>query len=259
MEGLEMRFEIQRADFWKRISAFLFDLIMIGIVVVGVAAAMSAIFKYDHYLGIIEQVENEYVEKYGVNPDLSTDEYNALSPEQKAIYAECDKARQADERLIVGYNIIINLALAIASVSILIAFSLMELVVPILFKNGQTLGKKVFGLGVVHTNGVRLRGQAHFVRSIIGKCIIEAMVPTYIVLMIIFGNLGIVGTVVLVLLLGLQIFTVATTRCRSAIHDLISDTAVVDLASQMIFDTKEDLLAYKKKVHKEIVDSADYK
>lgn len=258
MEGLEMRFEIQRADFWKRISAFLFDLIMIGIVVVGVAAAMSAIFKYDHYLGIIEQVENEYVEKYGVNPDLSTDEYNALSPEQKAIYAECDKARQADERLIVGYNIIINLALAIASVSILIAFSLMELVVPILFKNGQTLGKKVFGLGVVHTNGVRLRGQAHFVRSIIGKCIIEAMVPTYIVLMIIFGNLGIVGTVVLVLLLGLQIFTVATTRCRSAIHDLISDTAVVDLASQMIFENVDELMEYKTRIHAEEVNKKEY-
>lgn len=253
-----MRFEIQKADFWKRISAYLFDLIMIGIVVVGVAAAMSAILKYDKYLDIVEQVENEYVEKFGINPNLSNDEYNALSDEEKAVYQACEAERQKDERLVIGYNIIINFALAIASVSILIGFVVMELVVPILFKNGQTLGKKAFGLGVVHSNGVRMKGQAHFVRSIIGKCIIEAMVPTYLVLMIIFGNLGIVGTVVLVLLLGLQIFTLATTRYRSSIHDLISDTVVVDLASQLVFESVEELMDYKTRIHAEEVSKKEY-
>ena len=253
-----MRFEIQKADFWKRISAYLFDLIMIGIVIVGVATAMSAILKYDKYLDIVEQVENEYVEKFGINPNLSNDEYNALSDEEKAVYQACEAERQKDERLVIGYNIIINFALAIASVSILLGFVIMELIVPIFFKNGQTLGKKAFGLGVVHSNGVRMRGQAHFVRSIIGKCIIEAMVPTYLVLMIIFGNLGIVGTVVLVLLLGLQIFTLATTRNRSSIHDLISDTVVVDLASQTVFESVEELMDYKTRIHAEEVSKKEY-
>lgn len=253
-----MRFEIQKADFWKRISAYLFDLIMIGIVIVGVATAMSAILKYDKYLDIVEQIENEYVEKFGINPNLSNDEYNALSDEEKAVYQACEAERQKDERLVIGYNIIINFALAIASVSILLGFVIMELIVPIFFKNGQTLGKKAFGLGVVHSNGVRMRGQAHFVRSIIGKCIIEAMVPTYLVLMIIFGNLGIVGTVVLVLLLGLQIFTLATTRNRSSIHDLISDTVVVDLASQTVFESVEELMDYKTRIHAEEVSKKEY-
>ena len=61
-----MRFELQRADFWKRISAFLFDIIIFGILFMGFATAMSAILDYDKYLDIVEEVEMEYVEKYGM-------------------------------------------------------------------------------------------------------------------------------------------------------------------------------------------------
>jgi uncharacterized RDD family membrane protein YckC len=253
-----MRFEVQRADFWKRISAFLFDIIMIGIVIVGSAYLLSVVFNYDYYADIASEVEAEYVEKYGINPDISADEYEALSEEQKAKYIACDEARQKDERLIVAYDIMMNLALLCTSLSVLIGYLIMEFAVPLFFGNGQTLGKKAFGLAVMHSNGVRLRGQAHFVRSVIGKGVIETMVPVYIVMMIIFGNLGIVGTVVLLLLLGLEIFTLASTRYRSAIHDLISDTVVVDYSSQLIFESVDELMAYKTRIHAEEASRAEY-
>lgn len=253
-----MRFEIQRADFWKRISAFLFDIILLGIVIVGATAAMSAILGYDKHMAVVEQVEKEYTEKYGVNTELTEEEMAALSAEERAIYDAYDEARQKDERLIIGYNLLFSMALAITSVSILIGYVVMELIVPIFFKNGQTLGKKIFGLAVVHTNGVRLHGQAHFVRSIIGKCLIEALVPAYFILMILFGSLGIVGLVVLVLMAGLQLFALVSTRTRSAIHDLISDTVVVDMASQMIFENADELIAYKTKIHEEMVNQKEY-
>ena len=253
-----MRFEIQRADFWKRISAFLFDIILLGIVIVGAAAALSAILGYDKHMAVVEQVEKEYTEKYGVNTELTEEEMAALSAEERAIYDAYDEARQKDERLIIGYNMLFSIALAITSVGILVGYIVMELVVPIFFKNGQTLGKKIFGLAVVHTNGVRLRGQAHFVRVIIGKCLIEAIVPAYFIIMILFGSLGIVGLVVLVLMAGLQLFALISTRTRSAIHDLISDTVVVDMASQMIFENADELIAYKTKIHEEMVNQKEY-
>lgn len=253
-----MRFELQRADFWKRISAFLFDFILFGIVAVGVAAALSAILKYDMYVEVAEQVEAEYTEKYGLDPDITQEEYAVLTDEQKAPYIACDKARQEDERLIIAYNMIANLSIAITSASILIASIIMELVVPIFFKNGQTLGKKIFGLAVVHTNGVRLHGQAHFVRAIIGKCAIETLVPAYILLMILFGNLGIVGAAVLLLMAILEIVCMATTRTRSTIHDLISDTCVVDFNSQMIFENADELVAYKTRIHEEEANKKEY-
>ena len=253
-----MRFEIQRADFWKRISAFLFDFIMLGIVVVGVATLLSVVFNYDYYADIANEVEAEYAERYGIDPNISSEDFNALTEEQKAPYIACDEARQKDERLIIAYNIMMNLVLLIVSVSILVGFLIMEFAVPLFFKNGQTLGKKAFGLGVVHTNGVRLKGQAHFIRSVIGKCVIEVMVPVYIFLMILFGNLGIVGTAVLVLLFILEIFVIATTKTRSAIHDLISDCVVVDFSSQMVFENADELMEYKTRIHAEEVNRKEY-
>ena len=253
-----MRFEIQRADFWKRISAFLFDFIMLGIVVVGVATLPSVVFNYDYYADIANEVEAEYAERYGIDPNISSEDFNALTEEQKAPYIACDEARQKDERLIIAYNIMMNLVLLIVSVSILVGFLIMEFAVPLFFKNGQTLGKKAFGLGVVHTNGVRLKGQAHFIRSVIGKCVIEVMVPVYIFLMILFGNLGIVGTAVLVLLFILEIFVIATTKTRSAIHDLISDCVVVDFNSQMVFENADELMEYKTRIHAEEVNKKEY-
>lgn len=253
-----MRFELQRADFWKRISAFLFDIIIFGILLMGVATAMSAILDYDKYLDIVEQVEMEYVEKYGINPDITDEEFAALTDEEKEPYLECDRKRQQDERLIIAYNILIDFAVAIISVSILVASVVLELVVPIFLKNGQTLGKKIFGLAVIHTNGVRLRGQAHFIRSIIGKCAMETMIPAYLILMVLFGNLGIVGAAVLGLILILQIAVIASTKTRSAIHDLISDTVVVDFQSQMIFENADELIAYKTRLHEEEVNKKEY-
>ena len=253
-----MRFEIQRADFWKRISAFLFDLIILGIVVVGVATALSAIFNFSQYVEIVDQVEAEYVEKYGLDPDITNEEFEKLTDEEKTPYIECDKARQQDERLIIAYNIMLNLSLLISSLSILIGYLVTEFAIPLFFKNGQTLGKKAFGLAVIHTSGVRLRGQAHFIRTVIGKCVIEAMVPAYLVIMTLFGGLGIVGLAVLVLIGILEIVCMARTRTRSTIHDLIADTVVVDMASQMVFENTDELIAYKARIHEEMANKKEY-
>ncbi len=246
-----MRFDIQKADFWKRISAFLFDFIILGIVVVGIAAAMSAILNYDKYYNMVDEAKNEICEKYGVKLDVSEEEFNKLSDEQKQAYTDADREFSKDSRVVVGYQMMSNLALVITSVSVIVSFALLELVVPILLGHGRTLGKKIFGLAVVRTNSVKMSGQAHFARSMVGKCTIEALVPAYLILMILFGVLGIVGTVVLVLFAILEIFTLCYTKTRSAIHDLISDTVVVDMASQMIFESEEELIAYKTKLHAE--------
>lgn len=253
-----MKTDIQRADFWKRISAFLFDIVMILVVVIGVAGLVSAVLGYDDHFSVVENVEGEYAEKYGINLNITSEEFDALTEEEKDVYRKCDAERARDQRLIVAYEMITNLSFAIVSISVIFAYILMELIVPIFFKNGQTLGKKIFGLAVVHSNAVRIGGQAHFIRSVIGKCMIEALVPIYIILMVYFGKLGIVGIGVLVLLALLQLFVLCTTKTRSAIHDLISDTVVVDMASQEIFNSVDDLMAYKNKLHEELVAKQDY-
>ena len=253
-----MRFELQKADFWKRLSAFMFDAVMIVMVAVGLASIFSLFLNYGKHYDTLQAKEQEYSAKYGIDLEIAPEEYEKLPDEEKQKYEMADKEFAVDEEAIYAYNMLLNLSLITLTISLLLAFIGLELVVPIFLKNGRTLGKKIFGLAVMRTNGVKIDGRAHFIRSIIGKYTMETMVPVYIVLMIIFGDLGAVGTILLLLFLLLEIFTFACTRTRSPIHDLVSDTVVVDMASQMIFESEEELIAYKTKLHEEEANRSAY-
>ena len=74
------------------------------------------------------------------------------------------------------------------------------------------------------------------------------MLPVYILILLFWGSIGILGTAVLLALGAAQLVCVLVTRTNSLIHDLMAGTAVVDISSQMIFRTTEDLIEYRKKV-----------
>ena len=253
-----MGHELQRADFWKRLSAFMFDTMMIILAAVGIAAIMSLFMNYEEHYNTIETIEAECAAKYGINTDLTAEEYEQLSGEEKQRYLEADAEFGSNPLVADAYNKLLTLTLLTITFSLLIAYVGLEFVVPIFLKHGRTLGKKIFGLAVMRTNGVKLDGQAHFIRSIIGKYTMETMVPVYIILMIIFGNLGPIGTLMLIAFLILEIAVYASTRTRSTVHDLVSDTVVVDMASQMIFESYNDLMAYKTKLHEEEANKKEY-
>ena len=157
-----------------------------------------------------------------------------------------------------NYSIVVNLTLIIASVSILLGYLALEFVVPLLFGNGQTLGKKIFGIALMRTDGVRITPFMIFVRTILGKYTLETMIPVLVIIMLLFQMVGIGGTTLLLLLLVAQIACLVITKTNSAIHDLLACTVAVDMASQHIFDSPEALLEYKKQLHAEQASRADY-
>ena len=77
---------------------------------------------------------------------------------------------------------------------------------------------------------------------------IDTMIPVAIVMMLLWGITDLSGTLVLLVLLAGQLLCLGLTHTNSAIHDLLAGTVVVDISSQMIFRTTEDLIAYQKKV-----------
>ncbi len=254
-----MKFDIQRADFWKRASALLLDIILLVTLAVGIAAGMSFILGYDDYFTVIQDAKDKYCTEYGVDFDnVTKEQLDAMTEEERQPYVDADKAYSSDPEVVNAHSMLVSLALLIVSISFLLSYICLEVVVPIIFKNGVTVGKKVFGLAVIRTNGVRLSGQALFIRTVLGKYTMETMVPLFIALMSFLGTLGILGVILLVLILALEIFTVFYTKTRSTIHDLISDTVVVDMASQMIFNSEEELTAYKTRIHAEEVARSDY-
>ena len=153
---------------------------------------------------------------------------------------------------------IISLSFLIITLSLLFTHLVLEFAIPLLLKNGMTVGKKIFGIGVMHENYVRIKPVSLFVRAILGKYTIETMVPVLMVLMIYFGAIGMMGIIIIGLVLIFNVALIITTKTNSAIHDAISQTVTVDMATQLIFDTPEALLEYKQRVHEEEANKASY-
>lgn len=253
-----MIYDIQKASFLKRISAFLLDLILVAIIAVGVALLLSWATGYDKHSENLQAYYDKYEKQYNVKFSITAEEYEAFTEAEKAKYDEAYKALINDSGAMAEYQLVASLVFMITSISILVAILLVEFVVPLILKNGQTLGKKVFNIGVVFGNGVRVTPFAMFVRAILGKYTIETMVPVLIVVCIMFNIMGIVGLIVLAALALLQIVLVIATKTNSFIHDLLANTVVVDMATQMIFDNYDSLVDYKAEVSRQQSEQQNY-
>lgn len=239
-------FELQKASVSKRISAFLIDALLLCLVAVAIAPLLSSIVGYENSINTYRTYHEQYCEQYGIKNDISEVEYSQLSNEEKARYEAADKAFGADPEVNRLQMLIFQLFIVIVAISIFLAHLILEFLVPLFLKNGQTLGKKAFALGVVRADCVKLSSFQLFVRSIIGKYTIEVMVPVMLLVMLVSGVIGIMAPIVIVLFWILQIILVIVSRTNSLIHDALAVTVVVDMTTQVIYENGDALLEAKK-------------
>ena len=243
-----MTVDIQKASFWKRISAFMLDAIVMVILAVGCGAALSGALHFSEYNEKVQAAYTQYEEDYGISFELTQEEYETMLPEERARFDEAYDALIVDQEAMYAYNMTIYLSMLITTMGILIAVILLEFVGPMMLGNGQTLGKKVFGLGVMRVDSVRLTTIQLFIRTFLGKFTIEIMVPVLLVLALFFNIISPVGFIVLGGIVLLQVILLGVSKTNSAIHDHLAGTVVIDIASQRIFDTTDDMIEYKKKI-----------
>ena len=129
---------------------------------------------------------------------------------------------------------------------------------PLLLKNGQTIGKKAFGLGLVRVDCVAITPLQLFCRTLLGKYTLETMIPVYTGFMIFMGSAGMFGLLLIAGLLLAQVILFCASYNHNQIHDLIAGTVVVDVKSQMIFPTVDDRIKYQKQAAAEEADRSPY-
>lgn len=242
-----MNTDLQKAGLWKRAAAWLLDAILVSILAVGIGFLLSSLLGYDSYNNTLEEAYARYEAAYGITFDISQEAYLGLSQGEREAYDAAYGALIADEDAMHAYQMVMNLTLVVLSLGMLLTLLLLEFAVPLLLGNGQTVGKKIFGLGLMHIDGIRVSRTQLFARALLGKYTIETMIPLYVLLMLFWGTMGILGGAILLILAVVQVVLVAVTRRNSAIHDLLANTVVVDLSGQWIFDSREDLLEAQKK------------
>lgn len=253
-----MIFDLQKANMWKRMSAFLFDFILLVCAVAGLALLLSSLLGFDKHSAALEAAYAKYEAEYGVVFDISQEEYLQKPEAEKQAWDDAYRALVNDTDAVYSYNVVINLTMVISSLAILFAYLLLEFAVPVKLGNGQTLGKKIFGVAVMRVDGVKVTAPLLFIRTVLGKFTIETMVPVLLCVMILFNIVGIAGLLTLGLILLLQIILMITTHTNSCIHDVLAKTVAVDMASQMIFESEAEMIDYKNKVHAEKVARENY-
>lgn len=284
--------DLQKATFSKRISAYLLDIILLFIAIVGIGCIISAVVGYDGELGTLTEMYEFYTDKYGIDikkydtlyskyaqyakrseadgtiilNEEKNSEYQQLTAEEKAEFQEfCDLATvveqanaeaEKDEELGHQFSKIITLTFLIITLSMLFSYLILEFAVPLFIGNGQTLGKKIFGVALMRADGVKITTMQLFVRTILGKYTLETMIPIAIVAMMIVGAIGIIGPVVLLGIIILEVVCYVRSNTGSFIHDMVAVTVCVDYSSQMIFETEEELIEHKKQISEQAINEA---
>ena len=238
--------DLQKADVWKRVAAWLLDIMLVCVLVVGVGAFLSWALDYDGKMQRYETIYNGYIEQFELQ---DVDIANPANDAEAERIELADQAMRSDAELYGLRELIRNLMLVIVTFSLFITLLLLEFIVPLLLTNGQTVGKKVFSLGVVRVDGVRVSGFQMFTRAILGKFTIETMVPIYAVIIALFNGMGIAALILLGGLFIGQIVCLSVTKYRCALHDQMSGTVVVDIASQRVFRNSQELIAHTKRIH----------
>lgn len=235
-----MIFDIQKAGILKRASAFLLDFILLVILTTGFSFLISVTIRFNDRFDDYLQLKTEFEESFGVDSDtgITEEQYNAWPEEQKKCYSD----------MINALRLILNMTLIITTFGILLSYIVLEFMVPLIMKDGQTVGKRIFGIAVIRTDGVKMSTVQLFVRTVLGKFTIETMIPVLLILMSMSGMIGILGPILIGALIIAQIIIMAVTKTNSLIHDLLANTVAVDKASQLIFDTEEAMIEYKRKV-----------
>lgn len=250
--------DLQKANLGKRFIAAVFDGILLSVLAVGLATLISFVIGYNGYVENVEKAYAKYEAEYGVELELNQQEYEKLSEQEREVVDAGLKALNADKEAVYSRNMMINLMLLMATFSVLISVLIIEFFVPLIFGNGQTLGKKIFGIGIMHVEGIKVSNVQLFARTVLGKFAIEIMIPLAIILMVSFNSIGMVAAIIMVSLLLFQIISLIATRTNSLLHDMLAGTVTVDIASQRIFETEEELIEYTKKIHAERAARAIY-
>ena len=240
-------------------AAWLLDMILLAVLVVGAASVISALMDYDGMAQELQAVYTDYETRYGVeNLQINQAEYEALDEAERVKFETAINAMNEDADAIGLYSQIINTTILIATFGLLAGVLIMEFIIPLILKNGQTVGKKCFGIGLIREDGVQISVMQLFVRSLLGKYTVCSMLPAYLLILLFTGSLGLAGLIVLLGLLITHLCLMAFSQYHGGIPDRMAGTVQVDLASQKVFKSTEDLLEYTKRIHAERAQRQDY-
>ncbi len=282
-------FELKKIGFVKRASALLLDAILLSVLATGFIWIISLICNYSGEEALARQYFEEWetfrkeeipsvADYYGFNYTENGDDYTVTVKETGAAAtlddvvnklknsegkdgqtkAAYDKylALTPAEKVNAQYQYLHTMLFMMVSVGSLLAYLILEFILPLCLKNGQTIGKKVFGIGLVRPNGVKVAPVAVFARMLLGKYAVETMFPVLLVFLFLFAQgAALMSVILLAALFILNVVLFFATKNHTPIHDILAYTVAVDIKLQVVFASEDELNEKKSQAHKEFIQS----
>lgn len=226
----------RNASIVKRAAAFLLDVILLAIVFVGILLLFSYLFNYDS----INNALNKLYIDYGVMiPVDATEDFEFCDITQQS----CIDAATALENDPVFKELFVQRQRFLIFgpvLSILISLIIFDLIMPLIFKNGQSIGKKLFAIGYVSKNEIKIKPIQLFIKFLFGDFIINSIMTFIGVYYILWGN-GYAGLFLIFAVLVGNLACFALTKSKIFLADALANMFTIDMNEQMLFDTIEEL------------------
>ena len=173
----------------------------------------------------------------GIVVDLTREDQTV---QYKNIYAIAYRHLEAqDYYLEVANRHFMGLAIC-ATVSLIIAGAITYLLFPFIFKNGQTVGKKILKLGLANYEGYRFRDVQLLMRFM------PYMVTSFALMLPFWNSFYVIGIIILIMVLVSFALAMASPK-KTALHDFAARTIVIDLRTSTIFDNFVEEAEYIEK------------
>lgn len=226
------------AKLTNRLAAFLIDAIILVILMTGLLYLISLVFDFDsHYqIMIQEQIKEGYLI---LNEE--TEKYETILPTASNYEQVCENVSNNAllmENLFFVNSFSINAPLAALAIVLFIT----EFVIPLFLRNGQTIGMKCFHVALLSTTNIKINPIQLFARCLLGKIAILGVVPLLAILYI-FLNIsgGLFGTLIVIIVFGVQLICLLKTKNKTGIQDLIANVYPVDSTETIFYKTTKEL------------------
>ncbi len=237
---------LRKVPFFKRLLALMLDWMFIVILISTCVIPMSWLMKVSDYGEKFDNYYSKYEKMYGVNFGLTPEEFNALTEEELKLYEEAYNALTSDEEATAAHDALLKRMLGSIELSILAAYLVMDVLFPLMFKNGQTLGKRAFNLSVVRTNGEPASMLTILSRTVIGKFTLETAIPVLVISSILMGSLNLFGVLYAAAILIANVILLI--KKNIVLHDLLADTVVVACEAPAARKKNDEPFAHKAKI-----------
>lgn len=238
----------------KRLAAYVIDLILLVAITAGVWYAIYSATDYNACDKEFQSYIDQYAQKHGVDLNIPSNEIQNYPEEVQKKYNEALLDLNDDKQAMSVYAQKAKINLLAAMVGLFAAYVILEVMIPLIFKNGQTVGKKIMGLCVMHKYHVRVGFMQIIYRSILGKYFIETLIPVEMLILKNYGVLGTTASLIMAIIAMTQGFIVLMSQANCGIHDKLFNTVVADFKKQHIFDNWDERFDFEEAYEKEMAE-----